>query len=129
MSRRKWTQVEVEPGGEWVSAMEDGSVVAEPIVSQTEQQYRHMWNGWTCAWCYGMWDSQWPIHCTTPGCYSDTSELGGRKMTEDYQRAYMQTRFAGERFFGPSKQTLDREQEILDRQSFKRRTGIWVPGK
>jgi hypothetical protein len=119
---RGWVGAEVEDDPNWLLIAPEG-VRREADVSVTPAQYQQMWTGYACAWCGEPWPERWPSKCTLPGCWS------GEVMTEEKQRRYLDERYGGEKWFGPSKATLERMANADDRAGHKPKTGIWLPGK
>lgn len=116
-----WKQGEVEDDHVWLLHTPDGRTFRDTDLSITEDQYKRMYQGYTCAWCGEVWPQQWPKECTLVGCWSP------KPMSEQVQRRYLEERFAGEKWFGISKKTLERLQEDEERAAWKKRVGIWVP--
>ena len=110
----------VEDDPRWLLEMADGSVYVDADVSVTEADYRRMYNGYVCPWCYQVLDHAFERTCAA-WCH------GGPDVTVEAWREYLDTRFGGEKWIGPSRETLAAEQNEMD--DFKRKTGIWVPGR
>ena len=122
-TERGWVGAEVEDDPREFLIAPGDYMSREADVSVTEDQYRQMYNGYTCAWCGEVWPERWPSKCTLPGCWS------GEEMSEEKQRRYLDERFGGEKWFGPTKATLERMENADDRAGWKAKTGIWLPGR
>lgn len=110
----------VEESLVWLTHTPDGRTFRDLDVSVSEDDYRRIYNGWMCAWCYEPWDTQWPSECPLPGCWSP------KPMTEEAQRRYLHERF-GYRWIGISRETYERWANERDREEWKPKTGIWLP--
>lgn len=117
---RGWKGAEVEEDGNWLLVTPEG-VYRDVDVSVTEDQYRQMHTGYTCAWCGEPWESPWPTECTLPGCWSP------KPMTEEAQRRYLDERFGGEKWFGPSTSTIASWDNAIDKAVNKSKPSIVVP--
>jgi len=117
------TNAVIEEDPDWLLLTPEG-VYRDVDVSVTEMQYRQMWNGYLCAWCYQPWDEQWPSKCTLPGCWSGS-------ITEEKQRVYLDEHYGGEKWLGPSPATLRSWETAPERNASKRKpkrdSSIWVP--
>jgi hypothetical protein len=102
MSRNKWLDDPiVEPDHTWLLHMSDGSTLRDSDVTVTEADYRRMWAGYVCPWCYQILETAFERTCKD-WC------IGGPDVTEADWRAYMTQRFGGEKWIGPSRETMDR---------------------
>lgn len=99
----------------------DGRTFRDVDVSVSEADYRRIYNGWMCAWCFEPWETQWPDACSLRGCWSP------KPMTEEAQRRYLGERF-GYRWIGISRETHDRLANEKDRAGWQKRSGVWLPG-
>ena len=106
------TNAVVEDDFTWVLVAPEGAY-REVDVSVSEDQYRQMWNGYMCAYCYEPWSSPWPEKCTVPGCWSG-------EVSEQKQRAYLDERYGGEKWLGPSKATVASWETAAVRNADKR---------
>lgn len=121
MGRQPWLDDPViEDDFAWLLHMGDGSTYVDSDVSVTESDYRRMWDGYVCPWCYQLLESAFARTCKD-WC------LGGPDVTPEGWRAYMAERFGGEKWIGPSRalwESLNRPVETPR----PARSRLWVPG-
>ena len=110
--------IEDEPS--WIVRFADGRVFRDYDVSVSEDEFRRMYQGYMCARCYEPFTSPFPEVCTLKGC-------GFHVRAE--QRKELDDRFGGEKWLGPSKATLARLDNDIDKAFTPKKTGIWVPGR
>lgn len=87
----------------------------EADVTVTEEQYRRIWSGYQCPWCYQLLDHAFDRTCKEWCCG------GNRDYTEDEWHSFMDGHLDGYKWIGPSKETLERLGEAES-------TEIWTPG-
>lgn len=102
MSRGKWLDDPVvEDDPRWLLHMSDGSTFLDSDVSVTEEDYRRMWQGFVCPFCYQILETAFERTCKD-WC------IGGPELSPDEWHGYMTQRFGGEKWLGPSRETLER---------------------
>ena len=105
------TNTIVEDDAEWFAILPGNRVRRDAEVIVSDDQLSQMMQGYLCANCYEPLDPPFPEVCPLPGC--------GFHVKRD-QRHMLEQRYEGETQVGPSKATLDRLDNDLDR-------AIWVP--
>ena len=114
MSRKWLDDPVVEDEFRWLLHMADGSTLVDADVSVIEDDYRRMWQGFVCPYCYQILESAFERTCKD-WC------IGGPAVTVDDWHAYMTQRFGGEKWIGPSRELMDRLNTPADD------LGIWTP--
>jgi hypothetical protein len=102
-------KADVEDDPTWLLIEPDGTVRRDANVFITENQYRQMRQGYLCPWCFHELRSAFDRTCKG-WCY------GPYDASQEDWKAYMDERFGGVEWFGPSKKTLERME-----------TDIWTP--
>lgn len=106
-------KADVEDDPRWLYIEPDGTVRRDANVLITEAQYRQMAAGYLCPWCYQQLD-----HAFVRTCRDWCN--GPRDAGEREWQAFMDERFGGVDWLGPSKATLARMENERDSR-------VWVP--
>lgn len=110
----------VEDDPAWLLHMVDGSTLVDADVSVTVADYRRMWDGYVCPWCYQTLEHAFDRTCKD-WC------IGGPDVTKEDWRRYMEQRFAGEKWVGVSRETWERMNTPVEKPK-PAGSRIWVPG-
>lgn len=104
-------KADVEQDPNWLLETPEG-VYQDANVYLTEEQYRRMRAGYICPWCFQEFKHAFELNCAGWHWGPD------RETCEREWQRYMDERFGGVEWLGPSKSLL----ESLE-------SPIWVPGK
>lgn len=109
---------EIVGAEDYIVRFPDGRVMRDMEVALERDTYLQLRQGYMCANCYEPLDAPFPEVCSLPGC--------GFKVKDDQVR-FLEERFGGERWIGPSKALIERLQTPPETPRPKNST-IWVPG-
>lgn len=123
MARGGWLDdpvVEDDPS--WILHMNDGTTIVDADVSVSEDDYRRMWQGYICPGCYAVCDAPFDRPCDGRGGRGYYCLVfGDEHVTPEMWHRYMDARFGGHKWIGPSRETVARLNEPSDSR-------IWLPG-
>lgn len=98
--------------------MSDGRTLMDSDVTLTEADYRRMATGYICPYCYQILTTAFERTCKD-WC------IGGPAVTEIEWHAYMTERFGGEKWIGPSRETMARLNTPTG--ELAKQAGVWLP--